>query len=74
MTTATATTTQRLPYKVKALDLLAEGQREAAEDLVRLGRKEIELAEHEMPGLMALRQVRGKIKPLKGRRSRARCT
>jgi len=32
------------------------------------GRKEIELAEHEMPGLMALRQKYGKAKPLKGAR------
>ncbi|MFN0244611.1 MAG: adenosylhomocysteinase [Planctomycetota bacterium] len=32
------------------------------------GRKEIELAEHEMPGLMALRAEYGKKKPLKGAR------
>ena len=32
------------------------------------GRKEIELAEHEMPGLMALRKKYGKAKPLKGAR------
>ena len=30
------------------------------------GRKEIELAEHEMPGLMVLRERYGKSKPLKG--------
>ena len=30
------------------------------------GRKEIKLAEHEMPGLMALRKRFSKIKPLKG--------
>ena len=30
------------------------------------GRKEIELAEHEMPGLMALRAEYGKKKPLRG--------
>lgn len=32
------------------------------------GRREIELAETEMPGLMALRETYGKIKPLKGTR------
>ena len=32
------------------------------------GRKEIKLAEHEMPGLMALRKKYGKTKPLKGAR------
>ena len=32
------------------------------------GRKEIALAENEMPGLMALREEYGKSKPLKGAR------
>src|SRR5712691_7206918 len=32
------------------------------------GRKEIELAEHEMPGLMALRERYGAEKPLRGAR------
>ncbi|MDR0733256.1 MAG: adenosylhomocysteinase, partial [Dysgonamonadaceae bacterium] len=32
------------------------------------GRKEIEIAEHEMPGLMSLRKKYGKEKPLKGAR------
>ncbi|HVO31615.1 MAG TPA: adenosylhomocysteinase [bacterium] len=46
------------PYKVRDL----------SEETVRFGRKEIELAEHEMPGLMAIREeFRGK-KPLKGAR------
>jgi adenosylhomocysteinase len=36
--------------------------------LAEWGRKEIELAEAEMPGLMALREQYGKIKPLKGAR------
>jgi adenosylhomocysteinase len=49
-------TVETLPYKVKNLDLAG------------LGRKEIELAEHEMPGLMALREKYGKDKPLKGAR------
>ncbi len=34
--------------------------------LADFGRKEIELAEYEMPGLMALREEYGKLKPLKG--------
>ncbi|REJ83281.1 MAG: adenosylhomocysteinase, partial [Planctomycetota bacterium] len=49
-------TTQALPYKVKNLDL------------ADLGRKEIELAEVEMPGLMALREKYGASKPLHGAR------
>ncbi len=36
--------------------------------LAESGRKEIRLAEHEMPGLMALRERYGKTKPLKGAR------
>lgn len=32
------------------------------------GRKEISLAENEMPGLISLRQKYGKLKPLKGAR------
>jgi adenosylhomocysteinase len=39
-----------------------------SEATVRYGRKEIELAEQEMPGLMALRAEFGKTKPLKGTR------
>ena len=50
------TSTKRLPYKVKDIDLW------------QLGRKEIEIAEHEMPGLMALREKYGKKKPLRGAR------
>ncbi|RCK81348.1 MAG: Adenosylhomocysteinase [Candidatus Ozemobacter sibiricus] len=46
----------RLPYKVKDIDLW------------QLGRKEIEIAEHEMPGLMALREKYGQKKPLRGAR------
>jgi adenosylhomocysteinase len=49
-------TTTPLPYKVKDLELAA------------LGRKEIELAEIEMPGLMSLREKYGESKPLKGAR------
>src|SRR5678809_1793678 len=45
-----------LPYKVKDISLAA------------WGRKEIKLAEAEMPGLMAIREEFGKQKPLKGAR------
>ena len=45
-----------LPYKVKDLAL------------AEYGRKEIEIAEKEMPGLMSLREKYGKEKPLKGAR------
>jgi len=34
--------------------------------LASLGRKEIEIAEHEMPGLMSAREKYGKTKPLTG--------
>lgn len=37
-------------------------------ELVRLGREEIQIAEREMPGLMALREEYGKLQPLKGAR------
>jgi adenosylhomocysteinase len=47
-----------LPHKVKDL----------SEATVRFGRKEIELAEVEMPGLMALRREFGTEKPLSGQR------
>ena len=54
MTTATAP--KSLPYKVKNMSL------------ADFGRKEIEMAEKEMPGLMALRAKYGKDQPLKGAR------
>jgi adenosylhomocysteinase len=47
---------KRLPYKVKDITL------------ADWGRKEIKLAEAEMPGLMALREEYGASKPLKGAR------
>jgi adenosylhomocysteinase len=56
----------RVPFKVRAFDLLAKGERAEAEALASLGRKEIQLAEDEMPGLMALRARYGKSKPLAG--------
>ncbi len=58
--------TARPPFKVRAFDLAAAGKREEAETLIKLGRKEIELAEDEMPGLMVLRQRHSTKKPLKG--------
>jgi len=48
--------TKELQYKVADITL------------ADFGRKEIEIAEHEMPGLMALREKYGKEKPLKGAR------
>ncbi|HEV7688416.1 MAG TPA: adenosylhomocysteinase, partial [Acidimicrobiia bacterium] len=36
--------------------------------LAAFGRKEIQLAEHEMPGLMAMRREYGEIQPLRGAR------
>ena len=41
---------------------------EKFEELAEWGRKEIDLAENEMPGLMALRQKYGNDKPLAGAR------
>ncbi|MFK7738371.1 MAG: adenosylhomocysteinase [Pirellulaceae bacterium] len=61
-----ATSAERLPFKVRAFDLLAEGKREAAQELVDLGRNEINLAEEEMPGLMALREQHADRQPLAG--------
>jgi adenosylhomocysteinase len=63
-----STATERVPFKVRAFDLLAEGNREEAQTLATLGREEIRLAEHEMPGLMSLRETHGAAKPLAGAR------
>ena len=69
-------TSGKLPYKVGELVL----KRESAVLLIEIvsllanlkladfGRKEIELAEAEMPGLMRMRQLYGPTKPLKGAR------
>ncbi|MAT68136.1 MAG: adenosylhomocysteinase [Planctomycetaceae bacterium] len=56
------TQTERLPYKV------VNCSPEKFEELAKWGRQEIELAENEMPGLMALREKYGKAKPLAGAR------
>src|SRR4029077_8988097 len=52
-------------YRIQSdLDVLSpEG-----EALAALGRREIEIAEHEMPGLMALRKEFSSAQPLKGAR------
>lgn len=47
---------QKPPYKVADIKL------------AEWGRKEIEIAEHEMPGLMAIRRQHGPAQPLKGAR------
>lgn len=52
----TQTTDKKLPYKVKDMSL------------AEWGRKEIDIAENEMPGLMALRKKYGATKPLAGAR------
>jgi adenosylhomocysteinase len=52
----TASTDLRLDHKVADLSL------------AEFGRKEIRLAEHEMPGLMAIREEYGQAQPLKGAR------
>ncbi|MFI5890820.1 adenosylhomocysteinase [Actinoplanes sp. NPDC051513] len=56
-------TTPRRPMSV------AEGDFKVADlSLAGFGRKEIELAEHEMPGLMSLRREYGPSRPLRGAR------
>ncbi|MCA9015197.1 MAG: adenosylhomocysteinase [Planctomycetaceae bacterium] len=57
-----STETNSLPYKVK------DYSETEFQKLAAWGRKEIELAETEMPGLMALRKKYGKEQPLKGAR------
>ncbi len=56
MSTATLEITKALPYKVKDISL------------AEWGRKEIRLAEAEMPGLMSIRKEYKSQKPLKGAR------
>ncbi len=56
MPLAEKTQTEKLPYKVKDISL------------AEWGRKEITLAEAEMPGLMAIRKEYGPRQPLKGSR------
>src|SRR4051812_17869715 len=56
MTTLTPDTAAKVDFKVADLSL------------AEFGRKELELAQHEMPGLMALREKYGAEQPLKGAR------
>ena len=56
MSTSTIDKTEVLPYKVKDISL------------AEFGRKEIRLAEAEMPGLMSIREEYKSSKPLKGAR------
>ena len=56
-----STTVERLPYKVKDITL------------AEWGRKEITLAEAEMPGLMSIREEYGDSKPLAGARIEVVC-
>ena len=58
----------RPAYRVLALDLLQAGDRDAAQELVALGRNQIRLAEDEMPGLMSIRDKFSDAKPLAGAR------
>ena len=46
----------------------AQNYKVADISLAAFGRKEIELAEHEMPGLMAIRKAYAGVQPLKGAR------
>jgi adenosylhomocysteinase len=58
MTSSVATGTARAPGDFQVADL----------GLAAFGRKEIQLAEHEMPGLMAVRREYGPSQPLRGAR------
>src|SRR5256884_657884 len=50
-------------------DVFAEGDFKVADlGLAAFGRKEIQLAEHEMPGLMAIRREYASSQPLRGAR------
>src|SRR5215207_2040616 len=64
MTIATPATTTASP----ASPSRAADYKVADLSLADFGRKEIELAEHEMPGLMSLRREFGAAKPLRGAR------
>jgi adenosylhomocysteinase len=63
MTTATADTTTDTPAEATARDFKV-----ADLSLAEFGRKEITLAEHEMPGLMAIRREYADAQPLRGAR------
>ena len=65
------TTTQVMTFLNTNLDIFEPMPFKVADlstETVAFGRKEIEIAEHEMPGLMALRKQYGESKPLTGAR------
>ncbi len=71
MTTATATAASAGTFLDTGLPLLSDLTHKVADlspATVAFGRKEIELAEHEMPGLMAIREKYAASKPLAGAR------
>ncbi len=68
---STAIATIEAPFMSTGLPLFSGYDHKIAdlsEEAIRFGRKEIELAEHEMPGLMALREEFAETKPLAGAR------
>ena len=61
--------TGKLPYKIGKSPIwriVLNGHVYSYIELAEFGRKEISLAEREMPGLMMMRQKYGPSKPLKG--------
>src|SRR6187401_542969 len=66
-TTAKTTTKGKATVDYRVCEAAMNDPKEF-ERLARWGREEIQIAEQEMPGLMALRQEFGKSKPLKGAR------
>src|SRR4051812_28967365 len=64
-----STATQQAPKATPKYEASTWGKYKVADmSLAEFGRKEIEVAEKEMPGLMATREKYGKTKPLKGAR------
>jgi adenosylhomocysteinase len=70
-TNSSSSTSRSATFMDTGLDLWADCAfkvKDLSPETVRFGRKEIELAEHEMPGLMALRKEYKGKNPLKGAR------
>jgi len=65
---STTATTQSTSYSVEELSPVAEDNLVKDMSLAEFGRKELDMAEIEMPGLMACREEFGPSKPLKGAR------
>src|SRR6195952_4622661 len=70
MTPSTDTASTKLPVNQLQADSAGSVSDFKVADLslAEFGRKEIQLAQHEMPGLMALREEYGKAQPFKGLR------